>query len=357
MKADFLAGQQSVCFVALFVLVLTIFRSRRREQFLDAVLSGAVLLLCAIALEFVNRTYVVWNWDDSATVRIFRGAATALSVVSGALILLSFFFRKASKQNGNRWTALAVASIPVWAAGLVWIFTRETALFSIAETFSIIIVVCFYQGNAERFLERRAEEIENRQSMLFQWQMRPHFLFNTMNTIRELLDSNPALASEGLDNLAGYLRKNLDALTFDHMIPFEQELEHIEQYVMLEKMNPANQFEVIYDLQIIDFSLPALSVQPLVENAIRHGVRSLGDEGLIFVVTERHGDAVRIIVEDNGPGFSGDETERRKEHSSQGLENVRRRLETQCGGSLHVRSDENGTRLIVIIPKKSVGGG
>ena len=261
------------------------------------------------------------------------------------------------KQIVSRWLALAVALTPVWLAGVEWIFTRDAALFPVAETLSLLIVFVFYQGNAEAVLKKRAEEIENHQAMLFQWQMHPHFLFNTLGTIRELLDSNPALAASGLDNLAGYLRKNLDALALNRMIPFTQELEHIEQYVALEKMNPANRFEVVYDLQIIDFTLPALSVQPLVENAIRHGVRDLGEEGAVFVVTERHGDMIRIIVEDNGPGFPEGATGQQKAHISHGLENVRRRLETQCGGSLHIHSEENATRLIVLIPKNVCGGG
>ena len=120
----------------------------------------------------------------------------------------------------------------------------------------------------------------------------------------------------------------------------------------LEKMNPANCFEVAYDLQIIDFTLPALSVQPLVENAIRHGVRDLGEDGVVFIITERRGDMIRIVVEDNGPGFPAGATEQQKAHISHGLENVRMRLETQCGGSLHIHSDGNGTRLIVLIPKE-----
>lgn len=349
MNADWIAGQQFACFCVLAILIVSFFAERQRGQFNAMMLCASVLNLSAIVVSFANRAYAY-----SGAERLFRvsgGVSLALTGAAGAVTAGSLLYWKPSRQTVSRWLTLAVALIPVWLAGLGWIFTRETALFPAAETLSLLTVFVFYRGNEEAVLKERAEEIENHQAMLFQWQMHPHFLFNTLGTIRELLDSNPSLAASGLDNLAGYLRKNLDALALNRMIPFTQELEHIEQYVALEKMNPANRFEVVYDLQIIDFALPALSVQPLVENAIRHGVRDLGEEGAVFVVTERHGDMIRIIVEDNGPGFPEAATQQQKEHISHGLENVRRRLQTQCGGSLHIHSGGDGTRLIVLIPK------
>ena len=352
--AAFITGQQSVCFCVLTTLIVSFFiMDRRYKEFSSVILCAAVLTLGAVTLSFVSRGFRHSGME--ALFRITRGVSAALTLAAGAATALSFLYWKPSKRTVSRWLALAVALTPVWLAGLEWILTRDAALFPVAETLSLLIVFVFYQGNAEAVLKERAEEIENHQAMLFQWQMHPHFLFNTLGTIRELLESNPALAASGLDNLAGYLRKNLDALALNRMIPFAQELEHIEQYVALEKMNPANRFEVVYDLQIIDFTLPALSVQPLVENAIRHGVRDLGEEGAVFVVTERHGEMIRIIVEDNGPGFPEAATEQQKEHISHGLENVRRRLETQCGGSLHIHSEGNATRLIVLIPKNAGG--
>lgn len=349
--AGFIEGQQSVCFCALSILIVSLFvMDRRREASASALLCAAVLTFGAVTLSFISRSYAYSG--PETLYRITRGVSMALTLAAVAATAVSFYCWKPSKRTANRWLAVIVAAIPVWLAGLGWIFTREAALFPIAETLALLIAFVFYQRDAEAALKERAEEIENRQAMLFQWQMHPHFLFNTLSAIREFQDSNPALAASGLENLAGYLRKNLDALTLNRMIPFKQELEHIEQYVALEKMNPANGFEVVYDLQTMDFSLPALSVQPLVENAIRHGVRSMGAEGMVFVVTERHGEMIRIVIEDNGPGFPKDATEEQKEHISHGLENVRKRLETQCGGSLYIHSGEGGTRVVALIPKK-----
>ena len=351
MNASFIGGQQSVCFCVLIIMIVSIFTDRQREQTLDAMLCAAVLLLSAIALRYFN-----WVHMEDQNDRLFdvsRVLAAVLTTAAGVAIIASFSLWKPSKPRAIRWFAVLAALIPIWLAGLYWVIAKDAAPISSAMTLSLLISRSFYQRDLEAVLKKHAEEVEEHQAVLFQWQMQPHFIFNSLSTIRTLIDADPALAASGLENLAGYLRKNIDALTLESMIPFQRELEHIEQYVALEKMNPANRFEVVYDLQILNFSVPALSVQPLVENAIRHGVRDLGAEGMVFVITERHGEMIRIIVEDNGPGFPKSATEEQKERISHGLENARRRLESQCGGSLHVHSGENGTRLIVLIPKSA----
>lgn len=350
MNTGIMFGGQAVCFCMLVILIISLFTEKEREKDLDLLLCAAVLLVCAVMMSFVHEIHTLGG--DETMRSVFGGIAAALSAAAAAAMAAYFILRKPPKRTFSRLTALLAASVPVWLAVPGWFFTRKAALFPMAETLSLLISLLYYHSYVQTVLKQRSEEIENRQAMLFQWQMQPHFLFNTMSTIRELMNTNPALASAGIDNLAGYLRKNLDALTASQMVPFEQELVHIEQYVMLEKMNPANLFEVVYDLQIIDFQLPALTVQPLVENAIRHGVRSLGSDGMVFLTTKRHGEMVRITVEDNGPGFSNskDITEQQKARASRGLENVRRRVETQCGGSLHFLSGENGTRVTILIP-------
>ena len=352
MNTGILFGGQAVCFCMLVILIISLFMEKEREKDLDLLLCAAILLLCAVMMSFVHEIHTL-NGDERMR-RVIGGIALALSAAAAAAMAAYFILRKPTKRNGSRLAALLAAFSPVWMAVPLWYFTRKGALFPMAETLSLLISQLYYHSYVQTMLKQRAEEIENHQAILFQWQMQPHFLFNTMSTIRELMNTNPALASAGIDNLAGYLRKNLDALTVSQMIPFERELVHIEQYVMLEKMNPANLFEVVYDLQIIDFPLPALTVQPLVENAIRHGVRSLGSDGMVFLTTRRHGDMVRITVEDNGPGFSSSKniTEQQRARASRGLENVRRRVETQCGGSLHLLSGENGTRVTILIPRR-----
>ena len=128
-------------------------------------------------------------------------------------------------------------------------------------------------------------------------------------------------------------------------------MEHIQAYVTLEKLRAPGNFEVVFDLREVDFNIPALSIQPLVENAILHGVRELDSAGLVIISTERQGDYIRVIVEDNGHGFPKGVLERQKKRLNHGLENARIRLKTQCGGSLHINSDENGVRAVLLLPQ------
>lgn len=170
-------------------------------------------------------------------------------------------------------------------------------------------------------------------------------------TLRELCETDPALAASGMDNLSGYLRENIDALSERELIPFEQKLEYIRHYVALEKLRPSGDFQVYYDLAMLDFAVPALSIQPLVENAIRHGVRGIPD-GEVVLSTEQRGDMIRVIVEDNGPGFPKNMSRIKRERSAHAMENVSRRLESQCGGTLYPRDGENGARMVALLPKR-----
>ena len=351
MSPGCVAGQQIICFCVLIIMIVSIFTDKQHSPSLDVMLCAAVLLWSAMTMHFVS-----WAYGKAELDTLFyasRALSSVLTIAAGVAAMISFLLWKPLKPRAARWLGLLAALLPMWLAGLYWVMTRQAALLFSAITLSLLIIRSFYQRDMEQTLKKKMEEIEDHQAMVFQWQMQPHFIFNSLSTIRALIDSDPALASSGLENLAGYLRKNIDALTQETLIPFARELEHIEQYVALEKMNPTNRFDVVYDLQIINFCLPALSVQPLVENAICHGVRSLGEEGMIFITTEQHGEMIRIIVEDNGPGFPASTTPQQQERISHGLANVRRRLKSQCDGSLHIHSDENGTRVIVLLPKSA----
>ena len=150
---------------------------------------------------------------------------------------------------------------------------REPGAVTCGLTTSAIIahVVMLRRSATRRRL--RDIEVDDRNATLLNEQMRPHFLFNSIAAIRSLCETDAALATSGLNDLAGYLRGNIDALGSARIVPFERELAHVERYVALEQLNPSSSFEVVYDLQVIDFMLPVLSVEPLVENAIAHGVR------------------------------------------------------------------------------------
>ena len=345
-------GRQLLCVWVLLALMFAVFLRRQRTRRLYAILFAVVLLLGAFAMGILalgNRA----EWG-----RIQLPAILNMSV---ALALLSAVFLAGSVVMGVRergimpvFVELLIVCAPLWLYGLFCVFTGTAFRGSEALTVSMLLGWFLYQRDEEAETAHKIAETEKMQMTLLQEQMRPHFIFNSLSAIKKLCAAESPLAAEGLDNFAGYLRKNLDALSTSQMILFEKELEHIEQYVALEKLNPSQSFEMVYDLAVIDFTVPALSIQPLVENAIRHGIRSRADAGdgeaMVILTTEQFGEAVRVTVEDNGSGFSGSMTPEQREHAARGLDNVRLRLESQCGGSMELHSDESGTRIVVLIP-------
>ena len=195
----------------------------------------------------------------------------------------------------------------------------------------------------------RAEQAERRIQIMMS-QIQPHFLYNTLSTIQSLCRINPEKAAEVTERFGTYLRQNLDALNTTNLVNIEKEIEHSKVYSDIEKVR-FPKIEVIYDIGDTNFSVPALSVQPLVENAIRHGVRGK-EEGLVSVSTHDAGDFHEIKVYDNGVGFDV-EAKRHEDVSNHiGLTNVKERIEKMTGGTLVADSViGEWTTVTIRIPK------
>ena len=347
MNNDVLMALQLFCMGVLFAQLFSLLQSKRQTMRNSALLCAAVLLLIAVIL----RVMIVSNEGADSEVQnaVLSAIRLAAAGLSGTALLASVLM-EIRNSGVFPWKELLIVCVPPWLYGLFSMITKTDFQFTEALTLSLLLGCFLYQRDAEREINRREEKMERVQMTLLEEQVRPHFIFNSLSSIRRLCTSDPPLAARALDDFAGYLRNDLDALSASHMIPFEKELEFIEQYAALEKLNPAQQFEMVYDLAVVDFSIPALSIQPLVENAILHGIRPGSSDAMVILSTQRQGEAVQVIVEDNGAGFPKGVTAEQKEHANHGLGNVRQRLESQCGGTLHISSDENGTRVVVLIP-------
>ena len=180
-------------------------------------------------------------------------------------------------------------------------------------------------------------------------QIQPHFLYNTLSTIQALCRIDPEKAFETTEKFGSYLRMNIDSLSQASLIPFEKELEHTRTYADIEMMR-FPYVHISYDIEDEDFEVPALSIQPIVENAIRHGVRGQYN-GIVRVSTMLDEHDHVITVHDNGRGFDPASLGT-QEGSHIGLQNVRERLEMLCGGSIAVESREReGCTVTIRIPR------
>ena len=179
-------------------------------------------------------------------------------------------------------------------------------------------------------------------------QIQPHFLYNTIATIRALCRRDADKAGEVTEKFGEYLRRNMASLDIVGLIPFRKELEHTRLYAEIEMVRFEN-IRVEYDIQDDSFDLPPLTVQPLVENAIRHGVR-IREEGLVRVSSRRGEDCHVVEVWDNGTGFDTSKLEALGS-AHIGIRNVRERIETMCGGEMKVDSLIGaGTRVTITLP-------
>ena len=195
------------------------------------------------------------------------------------------------------------------------------------------------------------QELKDRRVSVMMSQIRTHFIFNIMTIISGLCNSDPQKADSALILFARYLRKNIAIMDRDEPIFFNQELQHLEDYVSLEKMRFGEKIKFEKKLEVTDFKLPPLTIQPLVENAIKHGLLTPGKQGTVYLSTKVEDGEIKIIIEDDGIGF---ETDALKKEDAVGIRNVRYRVENMVGGTLELSSTVGkGTKAEIRIPQKS----
>lgn len=194
------------------------------------------------------------------------------------------------------------------------------------------------------------QEINNTQTQIMLSQIQPHFLYNTLTTIHALCTINPKKAADITEDFANYLRGNISFLNSKEPIPFETEINHTKIYTEIEQERFDN-IKVIFDIKEENFDIPALTVQPLVENAIRHGIR-IRENGIVKVCSYRENDEIKITVEDNGKGFVQGTVEGNGNHI--GLKNITERIKRMSNGSVNIESILGmGTKITITLPVKN----
>lgn len=221
-----------------------------------------------------------------------------------------------------------------------------------------IILQSIYALVYTRNIIRKAGQVRELENALLQQriaimasQIQPHFIFNVLNVIRQLCLADPEKAEHAVLHFASFLRGNIDSLGSTGLIPFSKELEHTAHYVSLMRTRFGDRVRFILSTGPVDFMLPPLTIQPLVENAIRYGLLAKEEGGTVEVSTSSINGRIIITVQDDGAGF---DPLKRKEDGRRhiGIENVQQRLLTQCGGTLDIRSEPSvGTTVTITLPR------
>ncbi len=183
-------------------------------------------------------------------------------------------------------------------------------------------------------------------------QIQPHFLYNALNTIKYLTKKDSKAAETAIVKFSGYLRANMDSLTQKEPIPIAKELDHVKNYIDIEILRFGNRLNVEYNIECEDFSVPPLTIQPIVENAIKHGVNQKPEGGTVTLKTKEDENNYYIIVEDDGVGF--DVNEKKDDGRSHvGFANIKKRLSVMLNAETDVKSVVGeGTTVKITIPKK-----
>lgn len=349
----------SMMFYTLFVMMLTVCALRYTKSIGNitvAILSAAdaVFLLLPVLTKIYLYDIMLW-W-------IFAQLA-ASAVITGCLI--KEFANSVTKM---KWIYFGSILAPVsftadvlgnyfgaWSGGIAsqYVFTVMLAL-------AVVMVLKFIPQNinaAAKAKELEMEKIvlnaelaESRISTMMS-QIRPHFIYNTLGSIEQLCELDPPKAGELVHDFAKYLRGNFGELDNPKPILMSKEMEHVHHYVSIENVRfPDMTFT--FDMNSEDFRIPALTVQPIVENAIKHGLMRLTNGGTIHVVSFETDEHYCVTVEDDGVGF--DTTLLLDERQHVGLRNIRERLKAMVNGTLEVESTVGvGTKVLIKIPKEA----
>lgn len=206
-------------------------------------------------------------------------------------------------------------------------------------------------AEAIRYQQMQKELYEAKVSVMVS-QIQPHFMYNALSSIAMLCKLDADTAYQATITFSQYLRSNMDSLKQTKPIPFKQELEHLKKYLYIEKLRFGKKLNIEYDIQVTDFMLPQLSIQPLAENAVKHGISKKRGGGTLTIATHETDDAYEVIVSDDGTGFDINEV-KDDGRSHVGMENIRRRLKEMCNAEVLITSViGEGTVAKVIIPKE-----
>ena len=323
------------------------------------VLNGIYFLLPMLTDVYFYDTWLPWAITQSVANVVLLGCLTKEYMASGrkerrlyigmALLIIAFEADAAATAAG------------LWEGGAISHYA-----FIVMFIAALFVVLHLIPGNINAAAKAKELELqrsrleaeknimeaqlkESRISIMLS-QIQPHFIYNTLGTIERMCLKDPQKAFALVRNFSLYLRGNFGELNSVAPIRFEEELKHIEYYVNIEKVRFPD-MNIEYDVEATEFVLPALSVQPLVENAIKHGLMRLESGGTVRIHSYETPTHFCVEVKDDGVGFDTNAPIDEKKHV--GLRNIRGRLKAMVNGELILESKPGtGTKAVIMIPKE-----
>ena len=348
----------SMMFYMLFLsMVVTHFLKTCKKLCIATIAAIGAFDLFFFVLPIVTDVYFYDTWRYWAV----------LQTIANLILLGCLVKETICPDTGDKWVYIGMM-LPLITFGLDAIMTAlgywqggvaSKYVFCGLFIVTMVLVLRIIPGNInaaakakELETERNALNAQLAQSRIstMMSQIRPHFIYNTLGSIEQLCYIEPPKAGKLVHDFAMYLRGNFGELDNPRPIRMSQEMEHVRYYISIESVRfPDMTFT--FDMKSNDFMLPALSIQPIVENAIKHGLMPLDRGGSVHVTSWETPSSYCVCVEDNGVGFDTNILLDERKHI--GLRNIRERMESTVNGSMTIESTPGkGTKVQLTIPKE-----
>jgi sensor histidine kinase YesM len=280
------------------------------------------------------------------------GPLYVLGQVGGYLLILEpfYYLAKYRKKITIKYVVILSSFIIFPLIGVVLRnFFQDIVFMPFMIFLSIVLIENTIQYDRELLYIEQEKRLARTRIQILLNQIKPHFLYNVLNSIYVLCEKDPEMAQEAIGNFSEYLRANLKFIEQEESVAFGKEMEVVRYYLELEKIRFGDKLKVEYNDTFRGFKLPALSVQILVENAVKHGLHKKEEGGTVKISSYLDNDTAVVEVKDDGVGFDTDIGI--DESSHLGLKTLQERLKIMSEGTLTVESKVGqGTIAVIRIP-------
>lgn len=330
---------------------ISLYHTNVTKTGLKIVITGAVILTILTVISLFNG--MIFSVDETTTFihGPFYFLPHTLSLTS-LVVCLSIIFRYRT-YLGSKDQKLLIFFVSIPSIASVFELLNPYIMVGYFAT-TISLVVLSFGVQLQQDIRTRERETSLK-TLIMLSQIQPHFLINSLLSIKALIRKDPSEAAEAIDDFSYYLRGNMDSLSTDELIPFEREIKHVTAYLDLEKRRFQDKLQIHMDIDLPGIQIPPLTLQPIVENAVKHGVMKRENGGAVTITSEQTTEHCLIIIEDDGVGFDVTDPTLYDNSSHVGIYNTRSRLTTLCKGTLTISSElGKGTRAVISLPLKQM---
>lgn len=348
--------ESSLAFYALFLLPMPYLNYMRFR--LHARRQHTLTVLYYAALGNTAACTVLQVFQVADLIELLPAAHIMLVLAVGYTLVSLFLDRRRETEKGDGLELVGLIVLSICGAAELWLFySNDFYNTGALVPLGLLVYLVLLSISTARKLLRRSveaaeldEELQENRAQLLISQIQPHFIYNTLGAIQTYIMKSPNTAYKMVQNFSDYLRANIQSVMNTEPILFSTELKHVRAYTDIELIRFRNRIDVVYEIGPSDFYILPLTVQPLVENAIKHGLCGRVEGGTVWVRTQEDEQNYVITVEDNGRGF--DVSDAAGKGRGVGLLNIHNRLELQMNAKLEiVSSPGRGTKVAVILPK------